>query len=460
MKKVMNLYNKLLYSSILILLMPFLVPVVGYLVLSAQTTNSQLIGLGFIPPIIREELVHILENPNQTPDPTSSRFVVAVMIEDKGWVYARELFPEVDIQPGAITISEEGFRVLPFDTIFGVARFRYRSENGAVVYALRPASPLSWLSQNFLLLVLFVSLFLFLIPALLNWFFLRDLRRRLQSLEMAAENISRGSFEEQVLVPQDPALAPLFSAFETMRTKLNDSSEYRHRFLLAISHDLKSPLASILGYLEALDDRIYSNEEEMEQFLRIVRRKSELLEQRIQELLDFARIETLDWKRQFEPLLIGELLLDLANHFGRECSLKGMVFDHQIAFDATGVWIRGDSRMLLRAIENILENSSRYCPSGSKILLTSWATKTEVRIRIEDSGPGISDAEKSRVFDQFYRGEGARSTQGIGLGLPSTESIIRTHGGSVTLEDSPNLGGVCFTLTLPIVQEHLSNPVG
>jgi signal transduction histidine kinase len=429
-----KLYNKLLYASVLTLLFPIVIPVLTYFTFAVPRAETQIENLEPMPAVVRRDLEGLLER-GEAPGPTSR---IVTLILDNGE-------PPVLRHDATDPAAETDFR----QTIIRASRFSYGETSGLVYFEFDPNRPFGLVPVNRFRFLIMIIIMVLAIPATLSWFFLRGLRHQLSDLEAAAGVIAEGRLDHKLEIPADPTLSPVYEAFESMRRRLNESDDYRHRFLLAISHDLKSPLTSILGFVEVLEDRVYTSEEEYQRYLDIIRDKSHLLEQRIQELIQFARLETVEWQRDFATFAAGDFFRDLAERLALESPVRGVEFDTRMDL-AESIMIRGDRLMLYRAFENLFENSVRYCPKGSLVrIAVDWdGDRSMVVVAYDDSGPGIPDSEKGLVFEHFYRGEATRHTAGTGLGLTSAQSIIQAHRGKLTLEDS-NLGGVHFGIELP-----------
>jgi len=443
-----NLYNRLLYIQIITIAFPFAFILSAYLfILPLQT--GPLESLEPMPHLVRMDLQQILRK-GVAPSPHGR--ILSVIIDDGETVYQRAQLYQVDGDIAESSGSDD-IVTMPEGGNIHLVRFRFEGHNGVAYYTITPSRVFGFQTGTGLRLLFNALLFLLLIPAVGSWIFLRGLKRQLRGLEEAATAIAVGNYEISVDIPSDPAISPVFQAYERMRTMLNESEDYRHRFLLAISHDLKSPLTSILGFVEALQDQVYESPEQYKHYLDIIRDKSFLLQQRVEELLDFSRLETLDWQRNFSLIDAASFFTEIASTFAEESPVRGIDFESQLDIP-DGIAIRGERRMLYRALENLFENSIRYCPKGSIVRLTVRTAASRLVIYFDDSGPGIPDSEKKKVFEHFYRGESARSTPGTGLGLNSAQSIIQSHYGRLTLEDS-ELGGVRFCIEIPIVEKPL-----
>lgn len=477
----MTLQAKLMLTSVLTLLFPLLLFAIVYLFLFFPVSDAQFEEIDRIPVAVLRAVMGVLDESQHIDQQFVDDNILAIMYGTRGVVYSNPALGREFSIDGRYPIYE-GYQELPATSIVGVSRFEYREQRGLVLYFQRITGPLRLLSANNFRGLILVAIFLLIIPAILSWIFLNSLRKTLKGLEKAANSIASGVLDNGLEIPTDPAISSVFQAFEYMRSQLNDATSYRHRFLLAISHDLKSPLTSILGYIEAMEDGMAKSPEEQNRYLSIIRKKSDLLQDRISELVQFSQMETGQWKRKFAPLEPLPLLKELCQMFEAECRLHGRSFEHTLEFESS-VRVMGDPTMLYRAFENLLENARRYTPEGATIRLSACVqgqdgcygigdgpngagmfSKRQVElgdeaeflpqliVSVEDSGPGITPVERQKVFEHFYRGEGARSSPGTGLGLTSVSSIIQSHGGTVELGSS-ELGGAKFVLSLELCIE-------
>jgi signal transduction histidine kinase len=171
-----------------------------------------------------------------------------------------------------------------------------------------------------------------------------------------------------------------------------------------------------------------------------MRAKSKVLESRIASLIEFARMETGEWRLGFEEVDAAAFLRSLAREFGEDAAVTGLSLKAELAA-AEGIRLRADRVLLGRALENILANALRYAPPGSTISLGARLSGERLVLSFDDSGPGIPPAERERVFEAFHQGSGAREGEGSGLGLYIARSIIGGHGGSVSAGEAPGGGG-------------------
>jgi signal transduction histidine kinase len=274
-----------------------------------------------------------------------------------------------------------------------------------------------------------------------------QLARAVLRLERAAGRIAAGDFDTAVSVRGIREIEDLARAMDGMRATLREDRDLRARFLAAVSHDLRTPLTSIGGYLEAVEDGLASDPETLGRYVRIMRGKTRLLEARIGGLIDFARMETEEWRMGFERVGLRSFLESLVRESREDAALLGRRFEALL--DGLGDWTLPIDRVLLaRAFENIISNALRFTPEGGLVRLSGRKLGASTVLDIDDEGPGIPPAERERVFEPFYRGSSAREGEGSGLGLYIARSIVRGHGWAIEAGEAP-WGGGRISIVLP-----------
>jgi signal transduction histidine kinase len=275
-----------------------------------------------------------------------------------------------------------------------------------------------------------------------------QLARAVLRLERAAGRIAAGDFETAVSERGIREIEDLALAMDGMRLALREDRDQRARFLAAVSHDLRTPLTSIGGYLEAVDDGLADDPATLERYVRIMRGKTRLLETRIGGLIDFARMETEEWRMGFEPTSLRGFLDGLSRDAREDAALMGRRFEADLdALDDLALPI--DKVLLARAFENVISNALNYTPEGGLVRLSAHPVEGVLRVDIDDEGHGIPADERERVFEPFYRGvsglqgrpQGRLQGEGSGLGLYIARSILRGHGWAIEAGESPSGGG-------------------
>lgn len=258
-------------------------------------------------------------------------------------------------------------------------------------------------------------------------------------LERAADAISRGDLETPVAVAGTREIADLARALDRMRDSLREERDRRVRFIAAVSHDLRTPLTAISGYVEALEDRVSDDPSVNRKFLAVMREKTIVLDRRIADLLDYAKASTGEWRMRLESVRLGKFLAGLALDYAADAELTGVTFtpDIRVTGDAT---VTLDRSLAARAIENVVGNAFRYTPEGGLVRMTARDADGGAELSVTDDGPGIALADLPRVFDPYYRGSSSRREAGSGLGLFIARSIADSHGWRVSLESKPGQG--------------------
>lgn len=223
------------------------------------------------------------------------------------------------------------------------------------------------------------------------------------------------------------------------------TEEIRSSLLSAVSHDLRTPLASITGAASALRDAAtVADPERRAELIDTLCEEAERLEKLVANLLDMTRLEggAVEIHREWVPLeeLVGAALVRL------ERTLAGRAIRTQI--DEALPFVALDPVLAEQLLVNLLENAAKHTPAGSPIEVRGRARDGRLDIEVLDRGPGIPEGAESRIFEKFYRAAPA-AVPGAGLGLAICRAIAQVHGGTITAENRPD-GGACFRATLPL----------
>jgi two-component system NtrC family sensor kinase len=228
-------------------------------------------------------------------------------------------------------------------------------------------------------------------------------------------------------------------------THLKELDRIKSEFVTTVSHDLRSPLTAILGYVELIERAGGVNDQQRE-FIRRVRLSVEQMTRLVADLLDLGRIEAgLDTSREATPLsVLARYALD---GLRSASEMKQQAVEAELPDDLP--MIRGDPYRLRQMIGNLLENAIKYTPPGGRIKIAAAAEGDQIILRVSDTGPGIPAADQPYVFDKFFRASNVPDdTGGTGLGLSIVKSIVDSHQGRIWLDSQLGRGTV-FTVVLP-----------
>jgi signal transduction histidine kinase len=268
--------------------------------------------------------------------------------------------------------------------------------------------------------------------------------RRVRRLERAAERIASGDFSEPVVDRGRDELGELAAAFDRMRLQLAQLDDARRSFIAHASHELRTPIFSLGGFLELLRDE-QLDEQTRDEFLATMSEQVDRLSKLASDLLDLSRIDAGELRPEQEPVELAPLAVTLQEEF----SALARRSDHPIELDtAEGGVALGDGGRMLRIGRALVENALLHTPPGTPVRIVASGSV----LSVEDDGPGIDEADRERVFARFTRLEGGRAS-GTGLGLAIARELAELMGGELVLESRP--GHTVFRLELPAARYEL-----
>lgn len=373
--------------------------------------------------------------------------VEAAVIGD-GHVVLASNFAEIPV--GSSVKWQDFFSGLMETTGFSLAEpMREPGQQRLLILHLHDAQSLMPSPNMILVPVLTLLVLLLIVSVVLTRGMLGSTYKAIASLSSAASRITAGELDFRVTARGNDELGALAADFDRMRGALREDYDRRARFLMGVSHDLKTPLTSIRGYIEAMQDGLADDPQVRSEYLKVLDAKSQLLEDRLVELLDFGRMETGEWKLKLERIPLCEFLVPLCRQFEIDARLNGRMFVSRLEIPEA-LAAAADLMLFARVIENLAGNAIRYTRPNDRIELSARPGEAAgtVSIEIRDSGPGIEPRELALVFEPFFRGTRTRSEPGFGLGLSIVRSIVEAHGWSINAESQPE-GGTTFRLTLP-----------
>ena len=235
---------------------------------------------------------------------------------------------------------------------------------------------------------------------------------------------------------------------------LAENERLRANLLRAVSHDLRTPLTSIMGNADSLitcgetmdagtRKQLYSD----------IYQDAQWLNGMVENLLSASRMTDGKLNLNMTTELMDDMITEAVNHLSRQMR------NHTLRRTPAGelLFVKADARLIVQVVINLLDNAVKYAPEGSEIRIDTLERNGEVVVRIEDDGPGIPDDQKERIFDLFYSSGNPTgdSRRGLGIGLALCQSIIRAHGGSITVSDHLPHGAV-FEFSLPREEVNLN----
>lgn len=276
--------------------------------------------------------------------------------------------------------------------------------------------------------------------------------------------MKEGDLTHPVEVTATGEVGQLSVAFEEMRVRLKQSidqslqyEENRKMLLSHISHDLKTPISAIKGYVEGIIDGIANTEEKRERYMSTIYRKATDMDMLIDELFLFSKLDLHKVAFDFKVIDLRRYVHHFMEEQMFEMDKEGieLIIPEWDASQAP-LLVAADSEKISRVLTNILNNSVKYMgqhhnAEGNTITITIEKQEQQAIVILEDTGPGIDEMDLPYIFDGFYRAEQSRNSEtgGSGLGLAIVKQIIEGHGGRVWAENGEK-AGLRFFLTLPV----------
>lgn len=231
-------------------------------------------------------------------------------------------------------------------------------------------------------------------------------------------------------------------------SKLKELERTRSEFIANVSHELKTPLTSILGYVETLKEGGIEDARNRGRFLEIIEKQAAKLHELIEDLMLLSKVESGRQELKKEALDLEKLLNSVLSSFERAIAAKKIRV--QVDVHPRPFFIQADLETMDQAFSNLTDNAVKYNEPDGEILFTAWQEPECMKIRVRNSGRGIPPDDLPRIFERFYRVDKSRSKEsgGSGLGLSIVKHIIERHAGRIEVE-SPGQRGASFTITLP-----------
>lgn len=282
--------------------------------------------------------------------------------------------------------------------------------------------------------------------AAVSWFLSVRIVRPLGQLARAAERIARGNYGERVPVTGSDELTILATAFNDMAASL-ESAELRRRQLLSdVAHELRTPLATIEGYVEAVRDGIMPASAET---WIVLETECERLRRLVDDLQKVSRAEERQFDLYARPIAPASLVAAAVQAASPAYTAKGVALESAVSPSLPELVV--DRDRIGEVLANLLENALRHTPSGGFVEVRAQGRGGEIEITVSDSGEGIAPEHLTRLFERFYRVDSGRTRErgGSGIGLAIARALVEAHGGGVRAESEGVGKGARFTVTLP-----------
>lgn len=313
---------------------------------------------------------------------------------------------------------------------------------------------------------LFFAVFI-IVKEILQFSFLWRLEKRvfkpIDQLKVGVEEISKGNYSVKVerdLETDLGFIGLLVDSFNEMAEKLQSGEimkaeyeENRKTLIANISHDLKTPISSVQGYIEAIQDGVVTSPEKVDKYLSTIYQNTLYIDKLIDDLFLFSKLDLQKLHFTFEGVQIGAFMQDLMEEFQFELEEKHVKFQYLNKLESDCL-ISIDRKRIHQAVRNIIGNAVKYGANKDLTIKIEMERQQDgyIVIRIEDNGLGISEEKLPHIFNRFYRidNERTKDLMSTGLGLAIAKELVQAHDGAITVASIVE-EGTCFTIRLPVV---------
>lgn len=307
------------------------------------------------------------------------------------------------------------------------------------------------LSLKILLIVIFITIISLILIILIS----KSIFEGLRKIESSSRSLAEGNFDKSVSIDLSPSkyneFSSIMTSLEKMRCELLEMQSRKNRFITGISHDLRTPVAVIKGYTEAIKDNVITDKKEILNSIDLIERKASQLEGMIDTLINYMKLNNAEIKEKLKKNSISTLIRNYAKY----CEITGKVFKRNVKTNIAlpdNIEVPLNDELVHRAFENLFSNAIRYTRENDLIEINAWTSQNEkdkaIIMQVKDSGYGIDKKDLDFIFDIFYRGTNSRQEEGMGVGLAVVKNIMETHGWKISVESQKKKGS-CFTITIP-----------
>ncbi|MEN7550534.1 HAMP domain-containing sensor histidine kinase [Rapidithrix thailandica] len=381
---------------------------------------------------------------------------------------------KVDLAPVRSFIQNDGKSYVLGDnprkpeekTIFSAAHFTDQGQEGYIYIVLASKEfenvTKSLLASYYIRLGLGASLLTVLFAGGIGLLAIWYLTKNLREIIFAVQRFKEGDLTSRIPNAAQTDLSVLATTYNEMADtivrnieQLQSVDKLRKELIANVSHDLRTPLAIMQGYIETLQIKGEQlHKQEKEKYLQIIRGSAEKLARLVSQLFEYSKLEAKQIEPQKEPFQITELALDNYYKYQVLAKNKGVRLELDVK-DKTPL-VFADIGLVDRVIQNLMDNALKFTPEGGTVTLQIKPTKSTIEIIVKDTGPGIPEVEQSYIFERYRKSSPTKEiNSGAGLGLAIVKKILEIHDSTIKVISAPEQG-TAFTFWLPVYEEDVS----
>ena len=352
---------------------------------------------------------------------------------------ANRIFDDLPPYGHDTSVPDTGYYYNQLQKLVKQADFRFSDGSQGSIFIITPISSL--FSRSFLIdMMVAIALILLFTACMLTQWIHKGVFRPIRNLNKAMQMIAEGNLDYSLTTDEKGEFGDLFRNYEEMRLRLKETtdekvqSERQNRELISnISHDLKTPITAIKGYVEGLMDGVANTPEKIEKYVHTIYSKANDMDRLINELSFYSGIDSNRIPYNFHRINVHEYFRDCVEEVGFELESENIRLNYSSLVDPS-VRIIADPEQLKRVINNIISNSIKYMDKPQGVINIRILDEIDsIRVEIEDNGKGIATKDLSNIFERFYRTDASRnySKGGSGICLSIVKKIIEDHGGYI-----------------------------
>ncbi|MCR3760804.1 HAMP domain-containing histidine kinase [Clostridium felsineum] len=326
----------------------------------------------------------------------------------------------------------------------------YNNSFEGVIMIATPAADVKH-SVNRVYQIIWISAILAIICAciIIYYFSQRIIISPLKKINDVARKIAKGEVEKRVTIESNDEIGELGESFNFMADAIEKAENNRREFISNVSHEIRSPITSIKGFIGGMLDGVIPREKE-KYYLSLTYDEINRLTRLVNDLLDLSSIEAGHLKLNLSKININEMIRFTVIKFETKIKEKNLKVD--VCFDNNELYVMADKDRMSQVVTNLIDNAVKYVYNDGEIKISTKEKYNKAYISIYNNGPQIPEGDFNHIWDRFYKSDKARTTKmSTGLGLPIVRSILTEHGQDINVENKKE-GGVQFTFTLKTVK--------
>lgn len=385
-------------------------------------------------------------------DSTISDKIEFIIVDDTGTILISR-FPEIK---AGFVFNLDYFKILMSKTLQDyIYHFNKKSTDNRTFFIISRTDHNYFKIRRYSFYIphIIVALFIFItLCCILISIITRTIFNSIITIKNETAELATGNLSKQIkIIYTGNEITEISKSLESMRLSLLEVQNQKNKFVIGLSHDLRTPVSIIRGYTEAIKDGVITGKDDILNANELILTKITQLQGMINTLIDFMKFDSNEIKKNMELHSITRVI----NNFVNEAKLTGNVFNRIIEIKdelvKDDIFIFFDEQLIIRVLENLFNNALRYTKDNDIISFSSYIKDKTLFFSIKDTGIGIPKKDINNIFNLFFRGTNSRREEGIGIGLSVVKNIVDIHGWNISVESEPDKGS-CFTIAIPITE--------